>query len=181
MKNIFIGGVARSGKSTFSRKIKENNKEYNHIPIDYFSSSLKHNFKETGITCNAVIDKNSSKKLSLLLSRVIKIIDLTDEKFIIDSAHILPNDIIPYLDKDKWDIYYLGYTSITSKDKLKLIRKYDGKCDWTSDKSDEELLIMIEKLIDLSKEIKQDCIDNDITFIDTSFSFNDTNKYIDRS
>ena len=39
------------------------------------------------------------------MSRFIEIADSNDEEhFIIDSAHILPNDIIKYLDTNKWDI-----------------------------------------------------------------------------
>lgn len=38
MKNIFVGGVSKSGKSAFSNKIK--NAYYNHIPLDYFASSV---------------------------------------------------------------------------------------------------------------------------------------------
>ena len=105
MKNIFIAGVARSGKSTLSKKFLEKEK-YNHIPLDYFTSSLKHNFKETKITSNVVIDRESSKNLSLLLSRVIDIMNGSDELFIIDSAHIMPKDIIEYLDRDKWDLLF---------------------------------------------------------------------------
>ena len=43
MKNIFIAGVAKSGKSTLARILKEKY-NYNHIPLDYFASSLKRNF-----------------------------------------------------------------------------------------------------------------------------------------
>ena len=96
MKNIFIAGVAKSGKSTLA-KILQKKGDYNHIPLDYFASSLKRNFSNTNITSNVVIDRESSKRLALLLSRVVEIIDTTDEKFIIDSAHILPKDIINYL------------------------------------------------------------------------------------
>lgn len=172
MKNIFIAGVARSGKSTLSKKLKESGK-YNYIPLDYFTSSLKHNFPEVQITSNVVIDRVSSKKLALLLSRVIKIMDNSNERFIIDSAHILPQDIIEYLDRDKWDIYYFGYPSISPDDKLKLIRKYDKESDWTFKKSDEELLSILEQLINISVEIKAVCEKFNIPFIDTSNSISD--------
>ena len=55
MKNIFIGGVSKSGKSTLSKRLKENN--YNHIPLDYFASSFKRNFPETKITSNVLVTK----------------------------------------------------------------------------------------------------------------------------
>lgn len=155
MKNIFAGGVSKSGKSAFSNKIK--NAYYNHIPLDYFASSFKRNFPDTNITSNVVVSKTSSKNLSLFLSRVIEIIDSTDEKFIIDSAHILPEDINVYLDRDKWDIYYLGYPNTDKESKVKDIRKYETEEDWTYKKSDEELLDIFDKLILLSKDEQKMC------------------------
>ena len=179
MKNVFIAGVARSGKSTLSKKLKESG-NYNYIPLDYFASSLKHNFPEVQITSNVVIDRISSKKLALLLSRVIKIIDSNNERFIIDSAHILPQDIIEYLDRDKWDIYYFGYPNINPYDKLEIIRKYDKKTDWTFRKSDEELLSILEQLIDISVEIKDECEKFNIPFIDTSNGISDSINNINK-
>lgn len=114
LRNVFIVGAARTEKSTLSKKLQQKG-DYNHIPLDYFITSLKHNFKETKISSKVVIDKENSKKLALLLSRVIKIIDSKDEKFMIDSVHISPQDIIQYLDKDKCEIYYLGYLTISKK------------------------------------------------------------------
>lgn len=155
MKNIFVGGVSKSGKSAFSNKIK--NAYYNHIPLDYFASSFKRNFPDTNITGNVVVSKTSSKNLSLFLSRVIEIIDSTDEKFIIDSAHILPEDINVYLDRHKWDIYYLGYPNIDKESKVKDIGKYETEEDWTYKKSDEKLLDIFDKLILLSKDEQKMC------------------------
>lgn len=181
-KHIFIAGVAKSGKSTFAEKICANQK-YNHIPLDYFASSLKHNFPETKITSNVVIQEESSSKLALLLSRVMNIMNDKNEPFIIDSAHILPKDIIKYIDIDKWDIYYFGYPNITPQDKFNLLRTYDGKESWTRKRTDEELLDTLDKLVSLSKQIQQECLENNIIFIDTSKDLlNDIedayNKYI---
>ena len=164
MKNILVIGVSRSGKSRFSKKFNN----HNHIPIDYFTSSLKHNFKETNIKSDVIIDKESSKNLSLLLSRVIEIIDSKDELFILDSAHLYPKDIIKYINKDKWDVYCLAYPNITVEEKLKEIRKYDDESDWTYNKSDEELKNILSRLIDISKEMEEECKKININFIDTS-------------
>ena len=95
MKNIFIGGAAKSGKSTIAEKICSKER-YNHIPLDYFTASLKRNFPDVGIRSNVLIEGETSPKLALLLSTVFNIIDDTEEKFIIDSAHIMPKDIIKY-------------------------------------------------------------------------------------
>jgi 2-phosphoglycerate kinase len=167
MKHIFIGGVAKSGKSTLAEKLCQN-KNYNHIPLDYFASSLKHNFPETKITSNVIINEESSKNLSLLLSRVINIMNDKEEPFIIDSAHILPKHIMEYMDLNKWDIYFIGYPNITKEDKFNILRKYDKETDWTRKRTDEELLDTLDKLITLSKQIEQECLELNIPFIDTS-------------
>lgn len=173
MKNIFIGGVAKSGKSTFSEKISSKN--YNHIPVDYFTASLKRNFKETNISSSVIIGESSSK-ISLLLSTVIEIIDSKDDEyFILDSAHVMPKDIMKYIDRDKWDVYFFGYPNIDAKEKFDLIRKYE-KGGWTKKRSDEELLDTIEKLIEISKEIESQCTELNIKFIDTSSNFEDKLK-----
>lgn len=166
IKNVFIGGVARSGKSTLAKRLCDGEK-YNHFPLDYVTSSLKNNFPECDISSSVIIGE-SSKKLALLLSTIVKIMDSKDEKFIIDSAHIMPRDILPYLDMEKWDIYFIGYPNISKYNKISMIRKYDDNTDWTSRRSDEELLAIIEKLIEISKEIESECQEFGVKFIDTS-------------
>jgi hypothetical protein len=101
-----------------------------------------------------------------------------DEPFIIDSAHILPKDIIKYIDKDKWDIYYFGYPNITPQDKFDVLRKYDGNESWTRKRTDSELLDTLNKLVELSKQIQEECTTYNLTFIDTS---NDLIKDIEKA
>lgn len=168
MKNIFIGGVAKSGKSRLAVSLC---KKYgmNHIPLDYFASSFKHNFNEIGITSDVIINKKSSELLAKFLSRFIEIVESkNDEFFIIDSAHILPSDIINYLDCDKWDIYYLGYSSITPEEKMNEVKKYT-KGGWTHSKSNDELLHIFSELIIISDDIKKECKTRNINYIDTSY------------
>ena len=168
MKNIFIGGVAKSGKSRLAVDLCKKN-GMNHIPLDYFTSSFKHTFPELGITSNIIIDPESSKKLSQFLTRVVDIIDSqNDEFFILDSAHILPDDILKYLNPNKWDIYYIGYPNTTAEDKLDEVNKYT-KGGWVAKKSKEELLETFTKLIELSSNIEKTCRNNNINFIDTSY------------
>ena len=167
MKNIFIGGVAKSGKSRLAVDLSKNY-GLNHIPLDYFASSFKHNFPEVGITSNVIIDKESSKLFSLFLSRIIEIVESNDDEFfILDSAHILPEDIIKYLNTDKWDVYYLGYPNITSEEKLEEVRKYNLG-GWISKKSEDDLLKLFDELINISSDIKKTCMLNNVRFIDTS-------------
>ena len=172
MKNIFIAGAAKSGKSTIAEKICSKG-SYNHIPLDYFTASLKRNFPDVGIRSNVLIEGETSPKLAKLLSTVFNIIDDTEEKFIFDSAHIMPNDIVKYIDRDKWDIIYIGYPNVTVQDKFNLIRKLEHEFSWTHRRTDEELFPMIERLIEISKEIEKQCKELNITFIDTSGDINE--------
>lgn len=173
MKNILIAGVAKSGKSLFCKKLAKKT-NYNHIPLDYFTASMKRNFPDWGIKSSVIIN-DTSKKLSILLNTVTNLIDDTDEKFIIDSAHIMPSDIIDNINRDNWNIYFFGYPNISAKDKLSEIRNYikDG---WPTKKDDDELITILEKLISISKEMNAQCKKYNIKFIDTSF---DLNKKID--
>lgn len=129
MKNILICGVTKSGKSYLSKKICQKYK-YNHIPIDYFTSSFKHNY---------------------------------------------PEDIINYIDLNKWDIYFIGYPDTTVDKKFIEIRKYIHN-GWPADKTDDELKIIIKELINISKEIEKQCIIHNIKFINTS-NFDNINHY----
>lgn len=167
MKNIFIGGTAKSGKSRLAEYLHDE-LGYNHIPVDYFTSSFKHNFKELGITSNPVINKETSELLSKFLSRVIEIMDMSDDEcFILDSAHVLPCDIIKFLNKDKWDIYFLGYPNVTAEDKLEELNRFH-KNGWTIKRTHEENIEILNKLIEISKEIEKQCNELGVKYIDTS-------------
>ena len=168
MKNLLIAGVAKSGKSTICEKICEEEK-YNHIPIDYITASMKRNYPEWGVKSDVIIN-DTSKILCTLFKTITDIINDTDEKFIIDCAHIYPHDIVNKLDLNKWKIIFVGYPNIDVDEKVKNIRKYDIN-GWTTKKSDDELKVIINKLKDISNIIKQECDKYNFTFIDTSNNF----------
>lgn len=170
-KNIFIGGVARSGKSTIAERLSKNH--YNHFPVDYIATSFYKNFPNCGINNSVIID-NGSINLSLFLSTIIEKINKRDEKFVIDSAHVMPKDIIQYLDRDRWDVFFVGYPNILPEVKFNIIREFDGKTSWTRNFNDEDMLKLIKGLIEKSKEIEEQCKEYNIKFIDTSKNFFET-------
>lgn len=175
-KNIFIGGVARTGKSTIAEKISKDN-IYNHIPVDYIATSFNQNFPNCKINNRVIID-DGSINLSLFLSTIIKQIEESNEKFVLDSAHVMPHDIIKYLDKEKWDIYFIGYPNIEPETKFNMIRKFDNERSWTRNFNDKDMLELVKGLIEVSKKIKKECEEYNICFIDTSKDFNKTIKTV---
>lgn len=168
-KNIFIGGVARAGKSTISEKICVNS-IYNHFPVDYIATSFKRNFPQCGINDKVIID-NGSVNLSLFLSTVIEKMNKTNERFVIDSAHVMPKDIIQYLNREQWDIFFIGYPNILPEVKFNNIRENDSKLCWTRHFNDKDMLELTKGLIEKSKEIEKQCKKYNIRFIDTSTNF----------
>lgn len=170
MKNILIAGVAKSGKSTICKKICEGGK-YNHIPFDYITASMKRNYPEWGVKSDVIIN-DTSIILCTLFKTMTDIINDTEEKFIIDCAHIYPHDIVNKLNLNKWKIIFVGYPNINMNEKISNIRKYDIN-GWTTKKSDEELKNIIGKLKKISKIIKKECDEYNFTFIDTSDNFED--------
>lgn len=168
-KNIFIGGVARAGKSTIAEKIA-NNSRYNHFPVDYIATSFNKNFPDCGINTQVIID-SGSRNLSLFLSTVIEKMEKSNEKYVIDSAHIMPRDIIKYLDKEKWIIVFIGYPNVMPEEKFVNIRENDDITSWTRNFNDDEMLNLTKQLVELSKKIKKECLEYNIKFIDTSYNF----------
>lgn len=170
MKNIIIAGVAKSGKSTLCEMICEKVK-INHIPLDYFTAAMKRNFPECGIKSDVIIN-DTSEKLCKLINTISSIIDDSEEKFIIDSAHIMPRDIINNVNLDKWDIIFIGYPNISVDDKFSDIRKYE-RVGWTAKRTNDDLKDTIKQLINISKIIEKECHQYNIKFIDASNSFNE--------
>ena len=113
MKNILIAGVAKSGKSLFCKKLIEKEK-YNHIPLDYFTASMKRNFPDWGIKSSVIIN-DTSKKLSTLLNTVTNLIDDTDEKF--DSVLTAYKKAMQFLNENEL------YTCIPEDDR---VEKFDN-------------------------------------------------------
>ena len=171
-KNIFIGGVARAGKSTIARRICENT-VYNHFPVDYIATSFNKNFPSCGINNNIIINEGSIN-LSLFLSSIIEKMNKDDERYIIDSAHVMPKDIVPYLDKEKWEIFFVGYPNINPEMKFNNIREFDSQTSWTRNFNDKDMFEITKGLIEISKNIEMQCKEYHLKFIDTSENFFET-------
>lgn len=131
---------------------------------------------KTGIKTSVIIG-DSSPKLALLLSKTMDIMNDKKEKFIIDSAHIMPHDILKYIDREKWDIVFLGYPNTTAEAKIKIILEKDDEKDWSRKKTYDELYFRINALVGISKTIQEECEKFGITFVDTS---NDFDKQIEK-
>ncbi len=174
-KNIFIGGVIRAGKSTIAETMAKNS-SYNHIPLDSIVAALAKTFPETNVSDWFIpVDKNS-EALKPFLKKYLEKLSREYGNYIVDSAHIKPEFLAEIIDKDKWEIVFVGYPNITAKEKLFNIRKHDEETSWTKGFNDEEFISSLQLLIDISEKYKEICDKYGFTFIDTSDSanFNET-------
>ena len=67
-------------------------------------------------------------------------------------------------------IICLGYTKITCKEVVSLIRKNEGINSYTKNMSDDEVKVLVKKHIEYSEILKQQCIRYGIKFYDTSYN-----------
>lgn len=179
MKHVIIAGPGRCGKTTLSMMLRE--KGLVHYKMDSIKRGIDNNFwNEYQSEWNVV-----SPKMAHLIGYIIKE-QLSDiikdtEYYVIDTCHLYPKDI--YEQKlENTIIVFMGFADISAQEKLKIVREKDIGV-WTSNKSDESLLISLQSGIDYSKEAKEQCKKYGYKYFDTSSDFlntiNEAYKYIE--
>lgn len=171
MKHVIIAGASRSGKTTLSMKLRENG--FNHYKMDTIKRGLDNNFYEGRIR----LWTDASPKFARLIERII-LESETDiikdvEWYVIDTCHLYPKDINE-VNLQNTIIVFLGYPSISEKEKLKAIRDNDPENGWTRTKDDAFLLKGTRMDIEYSIEANKQCNEIGIKFFDTGVNFNET-------
>lgn len=168
MRNIIILGAARSGKTTLAQML---HKKYNYsiISIDSFVSALHDSFPNLGIS-----HSNNEEKFRLLPQFVFSYMkkitnEYPNENFVLEGWHVYPNEISKLFQATNTKIICLGYTKISCKEALYLIRKNEQQNSYTKKMTDEKVKDLIFSHIEYSKVLKQQCEKNNIRFYDTSF------------
>lgn len=170
-----IGGVSRSGKSLLAHKILKE-KLVPFFPLDGLVGMLTHSAPEHGVRHqNDFVDK--SEKTWKFSKELFKYLFKTQESYLVEGDCILPKQVaelqIKYSEKIK--CCFLGYPSLTAKQKLELVRTFHrGEEDWTTKHNDEAMLEMIEAMIKYSRYMKEECEKYNIAFFDVSDDFEKT-------
>lgn len=166
MKNIFIIGLPRTGKTTLSEMISKQIPNYHIINIDAIREAFfevmpqEINYKEKiGM---------KDKFPEFLSSYVAHENEWNKGKFayIIEGYDLWPETIAKYF--DDYLIYALYYDNVTPESVLKEIRKYDQKEDWSYDKDDEYMLDFLRRYTNRIHMYKQECQKYNIKLFDTS-------------
>ena len=169
MKNIMILGICRTGKTTFSKMIQKEFQNYQIIEVDTIISALQKTVPDVPI--GFIHDNLQENKLPEFLNLLIqKNINKNGKElgFIINGDSIMPEDLIKYFDLTNIEVYYFVAEKLSPEQILENCRKYDSKEEWTTRRTDEQLLKHFTFYKDIEKKIISDCNKYNIKCIDTS-------------
>ena len=169
MKNIIIFGICRTGKSTISKMIQKEFKNYQIIEVDTIISALQKTIPDLPI--GFIHDNLKENKLPEFLNLLIqKNINKNGEDlgFIINGDSILPEDLLKYFDLKNVIVYYFVTEKLSPEQILQNCRKFDSEKEWTTRRTDTELLDHFRFYKNIEKEIIMECQKYNIKYVDTS-------------
>ena len=171
-QSVILAGVARSGKTTVAERLHRT-LGLSLIPVDLLISSFEDNFPELGILSGQHLHNETSHNVFNFLHRYIHLHEeWQNYQFIMDTTHLLPQQVAEHgLDK-KYRVAFLGYPNISVDEKLSQIRLHRTlQADWTQDETDDQLRPIIRQMIALGQTLQTDCARYNLTFFDTSQDF----------
>ncbi len=171
MKNIAIFGASRAGKTTLARNINKVYSNYHIINGDSIRSTFEKALPQNNINkYNGSGMKEDFARFSATFFKDEIKRNKGYYNYIFDSCDISVENALKFFNDDNIIILFLGYTELTEQEALNNYRKYEKKDDWTSKRTDEDLIEHAKIWINNSKIFKSDCSINKIDYIDTSYS-----------
>ena len=167
MKNVIILGCPRAGKTTLAG-ILNKRLGMNIFSIDSLVSAFRDNFEEININHHSPINQKSIQLSPFVYSYSKKIThEYPYHNFVIEGWHVLPKDLIPLFNKEKYLIICLGYPEANIDNMFNLIRKYDTNYSTTFNLSDEDLRNLVTRSKQYSQELFKQSLELNIKFFDT--------------
>jgi 2-phosphoglycerate kinase len=97
-----------------------------------------------------------------------------DEDFVIEGAILIPELLSKYLDNENVKCCYLGYSTLSTTEKLKAIKENEGDNDWTKNYSIKEFQDFVKGSIHKSKNDKKECEKYNIKYFDIDHNFEES-------
>ena len=169
---FLVSGTSRSGKTLIAKKILAD-KQIPYLSLDWLMMGFNDGIPEYGIHHllwpNEIAEKMGPFLLGIIDSMLVDGVD-----YVIEGEAMLPQLVADLVDKhpEKIKAVFVGYTEISVKDKVALVKKYgDGEKDWLTNESDEYIRDHIENMIAYSKMIKKGCEKHGLPYFETSEEF----------
>lgn len=172
-KPFIIAGISRSGKTTLARRLQKQT-GFSLVSGDALMCTFESIFPELGIGHESDWKTVCRKWEDFLLVYLNHMLTYENIPFILDTCHLLPEQVAKRDLHKKYHVVFLGYPSRTPQEKLQDIRTYKtGHYDWTDEREDAELAATLERFVKNSAYIETECQKYNLPFIDTSTGFND--------
>lgn len=177
MKNIAIFGVARSGKTTLARMIKQRFTNYNIIDGDCIRSTFESVLPSNNINHlgGEGMVEDFPKFCGQLLAYQIK-----EHKkifnFIFESCDVEPYQSKEYFNIEDTLVIFLGYPSLTLEEVINNYTEYAEPNDYMMKKTPSEILNRATMWLEKSKTLRNECEIYNIRFIDVSYNRNEIFK-----
>ena len=81
---------------------------------------------------------------------------------------IMPHDLVKYFNLENTIVYYFVNSKLTPQEILENCRKYDDTTEWTTRRTDEQILNHMEFYKNIEKQILQECEEYGFKCVDTS-------------
>ena len=170
LKNILLAGVPRSGKTILARKISQT-LSLSHLPLDPIVTSFEAHFPQHGIVHHNLKLEAICSNFLPFLTTLLTEMNQEGTYFCADSYHVLPDGALKLKDSLEVRTIFLGYPSISADQKLKQIIECAEEGDWTRGLPVEHLRSLVERFIEESRIMQNECGRLGIPFIDTGEDF----------
>lgn len=165
MKNIYILGVPRSGKTTFSILLKKELKDYSFISLDAIRNAFHYSLPEL-----EMIQRNSYSRHNILPRFVSELAhwnhDISKNGCIIEGGLIHLDDMVGEIRSDDIVICF-GHGAHSLEEVVDKIQEFDTKEDYTYGWSKEKLMNHYYDLSETDLENRKICLQKKYYYIDT--------------
>ena len=167
MKDIFIFGCPRSGKTILATELHEKF-GYSIISIDSIVDAFEKSMPYVGIGHHNTDFK--FEHLPKFVAQFYKKLknDYPNANFVIEGWHVLPKKISKHLDLKNFITLGIGFPNQDVSLKLKEIRQFTYPNDYCKYLDDKQMIKLIENCKSQSLKIQQECNEMKIEFFDLS-------------
>jgi hypothetical protein len=171
---VFIGGAARTGKGILVRRLLVE-KQLPYLSLDVLKMGLARGVPEYEFNPDAGGLLVGERLWPLVREMSMSL--LADGVDYVIEGELLPKyvAVLQQTCPTQVKACFLGYTTITPAQKLLEIRTHGGHPnDWPRDYSDDELLKIINRMLEFSHYLQEECATYQLRYFDTSQNFLET-------
>lgn len=181
MKNIIIIGPSRVGKSTLC-SILCKKYDLSYISGDSIRNAFINIYPDLGYTTKNTINRVEFCRFINWITNENNIHLKRDVYYVIDSADISLDNAMKIFNDTI--LIGIGCKDIGIQEMTEKIKENDTKLEWTYGYSDNDLYDIANETINKSKELYKECLNNNISYFDTSIdrykTYEEIFKYIEK-